>query len=186
MSTFAAGPRVPTLGSSTPPTLARVSIEAVLVLAGVLVLGDAALATTISTIVIGIVAIGVGAFEIAHVVWTKGWGGYVWQAGLGLIYIGLGLVLVSQPASGAIILAYVLGLLFLLSGIFRILFSISHWNEVGLIMFLAGLVGVLAGFFILTGLPKTGIWVLGLILGFDLISHGIAWLRYAWVSSSEA
>jgi uncharacterized membrane protein HdeD (DUF308 family) len=186
MSTFAAGSRSPRLGSSTPPTWARVLIGVVLVLAGLLVLGDVALATTVSTIFIGLIAIGVGAFEIGHVVWTKGWGGYVWQAGLGLIYIGLGIVLVSQPASGAVILTYVIGLLFLLSGVFRILFSISHWNEVGLIMFLAGLVGVLAGFFILMGLPKTGVWVLGLILGFDLISHGVAWLRYGWISGAAA
>jgi uncharacterized membrane protein HdeD (DUF308 family) len=26
----------------------------------------------------------------------------------------------------------------------------------------------------------TGLWVLGFLLGIDLISHGIAWLGYAW------
>ena len=26
----------------------------------------------------------------------------------------------------------------------------------------------------------TGLWVLGLLLGVDLMSHGIAWLTYAW------
>jgi uncharacterized membrane protein HdeD (DUF308 family) len=40
--------------------------------------------------------------------------------------------------------------------------------------------GVLAGLVILTGFPKTGLWVLGFLLGVDLISHGIAWLSYAW------
>jgi len=33
---------------------------------------------------------------------------------------------------------------------------------------------------ILTGFPMTGLWVLGFLLGVDLISHGIGWLAYAW------
>jgi uncharacterized membrane protein HdeD (DUF308 family) len=47
-------------------------------------------------------------------------------------------------------------------------------------MLLSGSFGVLAGLVILTGFPMTGLWVLGFLLGVDLISHGIAWLIYAW------
>jgi uncharacterized membrane protein HdeD (DUF308 family) len=47
-------------------------------------------------------------------------------------------------------------------------------------MLLSGLFGVLAGLVILTGFPMTGLWVLGFLLGVDLISHGVGWLTYAW------
>ena len=47
-----------------PPTWARVLLGIVLILAGIVVLGDVMVATLISAIVIGIVAIIAGAFEI--------------------------------------------------------------------------------------------------------------------------
>jgi uncharacterized membrane protein HdeD (DUF308 family) len=47
-------------------------------------------------------------------------------------------------------------------------------------MLASGLFGVLAGLVILTGFPMTGLWVLGLLLGIDLLSHGIGWLTLAW------
>jgi uncharacterized membrane protein HdeD (DUF308 family) len=79
-----------------------------------------------------------------------------------------------------LILTYVLGLLFLASGVVRILLGFSHWKEAGWVMLLSGAFGVLAGLVILTGFPKTGLWVLGFMLGVDLIFHGVAWLTYAW------
>jgi uncharacterized membrane protein HdeD (DUF308 family) len=31
----------------------------------------------------------------------------------------------------------------------------------------------------------SGLWVLGLLLGIDLISHGVAWLTYAWLPAAK-
>ena len=104
---------------------------------------------------------------------------------LGVLYIAFGVVLVGQPVASALILTYVLGLLLLISGFVRILIGISHWREAGWIMLLSGVFGVLAGLVILTGFPMTGLWVLGFLLGVDLISHGIGWLAYAWLPTAE-
>jgi uncharacterized membrane protein HdeD (DUF308 family) len=79
-----------------------------------------------------------------------------------------------------LIITYALGLLLLVSGFVRILLGFSHWRDAGWIMLLSGVFGILAGLIILTGFPSTGLWVLGFVLGVDLISHGIAWLTYAW------
>jgi uncharacterized membrane protein HdeD (DUF308 family) len=92
---------------------------------------------------------------------------------------------VTQPIASALILTYVLGLLLLISGIVRILLGVSHWKNAGWIMLLSGAFGVLAGLVILTGFPMTGLWVLGLLLGVDLMSHGIAWLTYAWQPAAK-
>jgi uncharacterized membrane protein HdeD (DUF308 family) len=168
-------------GFSVPPTWVRMLLGIALILAGILVLSDVALATIISTIFIGLTAIIVGGFEVAHAFWTKGWGGFAWQILLGVLYIAFGIVLFSQPASGALILTYVLGLLLLLSGIVRIVLGGSHWNEGGWKILLSGAFGVVAGLIILTGFPMTSLWVLGLLLGIDLLTHGMAWLTYAWL-----
>jgi uncharacterized membrane protein HdeD (DUF308 family) len=163
-----------------PPFWICVLLGLVMIGAGILVLGDIMLVTLISTIFIGWVSIIAGAFEIVHAFWTKGWGGFVWQVLLGILYVAFGIVLVGQPVASALILTYVLGLVLLISGFVRILLGISHWREAGWIMLLSGAFGVLAGLVILTGFPATGLWVLGFLLGIDLISHGIGWLAYAW------
>jgi uncharacterized membrane protein HdeD (DUF308 family) len=104
----------------------------------------------------------------------------VWQLLLGVLYLAFGIVLVSQPVTSALILTYVLGLLLLISGLVRILIGISHWQQSGWIMLASGVFGVLAGLVILTGFPANGLWVLGLLLGIDLLSHGIGWLTFGW------
>jgi uncharacterized membrane protein HdeD (DUF308 family) len=180
MTTFDSSPRSHGERLSPPPLWLCVLLGIVMILAGFSVLGDIVLFTVISTIFIGMMSIAVGAFEVIHAFWTKGWGGFVWQVLLGILYIAFGIVLVSQPVASALILTYVLGLLLLISGVLRILLGLGHWREAGWIMLLSGLFGVLAGLVILTGFPMTGLWVLGFLLGVDLISHGIAWLTYAW------
>jgi uncharacterized membrane protein HdeD (DUF308 family) len=177
MSSSWAGSGLPESGSR-PPTWVRLLLGLVLVLGGIIVLGDVALATTVSTLLIGAVAIGVGAFEIAHAFWTREWAGLGRQVILGALYLVCGLALVTQPVSGALALTYVIGLVLVLSGFVRTLVGFSHWKELGWIMLTSGLFGILAGLVILTGFPKAGLWVLGLLLGIDLFAHGIAWLTY--------
>jgi uncharacterized membrane protein HdeD (DUF308 family) len=180
MTTYDSSSRTGVGSLPAPPFWICVLLGLALIVAGFLVLGDVMLVTVISTIFIGWVAIVAGAFEIVHAFWTKGWGGFVWQVLLGILYIAFGVVLVGQPIASALILTYVLGLVLAVSGFVRILIGVSRWREPGWIMLLSGVFGIVAGFVILTGFPTTGLWVLGFLLGVDLISHGIGWLAYAW------
>jgi uncharacterized membrane protein HdeD (DUF308 family) len=166
-----------------PPTWVRILLGMVLILGGIFVLGDVALATFISTLFIGFTAIVVGAFEIIHAFWTRGWGGFIWHILLGALYIIFGWTIVNQPASGALILTLVLGLVFAASGIVRVVVAFSHWRESGWLMLVSGVFGILAGLIVIGGWPASTIWVLGLLLGIDLITHGIAWLTYGRMPS---
>ena len=185
MTTYDNSSRVGVGRQAAPPFWICVLLGIAMILAGFLVLGDVMLVTVISTMFIGWVAIFTGAFEIVHAFWTKGWGGFLWQVLLGILYVAFGAVLVSQPVVSALILTYVLGLALLISGAVRIMLGITHWREAGWIMLLSGVFGVLAGLVILTGFPMTGLWVLGFLLGVDLISHGIGWLAYAWLPTAR-
>ncbi|MGX5732922.1 HdeD family acid-resistance protein [Bosea thiooxidans] len=168
-----------------PPTWLRVLLGIVLILGGIFVLGDIALATLVSALLIGFTAIVVGAFEIIHAFWTKGWGGFAWHVLLGALYIIFGWMVVSQPVSGVLVLTLALGFVLLASGVVRIIHASRHWSGAGWLMLISGAFGILAGLIILTGWPATGIWVLGLLLGIDLISHGAAWLTYGWLPSAR-
>jgi uncharacterized membrane protein HdeD (DUF308 family) len=180
MTTYHARSEPPASGFAVPPTWVRILLGIVLIAAGIFVLGDVALATVISAMLIGIAAIVAGGFEIVHAFWTKGWGGFVWQILLGIIYVAFGFVLVTRPVAGALALTYFLGLLLIASGVVRMFLAFRHWQEAGWFMLLSGAIGVVAGGVILSGWPLSGLWVLGFFIGIDLISHGVAWLIYAW------
>ena len=49
-------------------------------------------------------------------------------------------------------------------------------------MLISGAFGLAAGLLILFGFPTISLWALGVLLGIDLLSHGIAWLLYAFQS----
>jgi uncharacterized membrane protein HdeD (DUF308 family) len=169
---------VPTGSSSDLPTWLRVLLGIVFVVAGVIVLGNVTLTTLISVLLLGWVAIIAGIFEIVHSFWTKGWGGFIWQIILGLLYIGAGIVLLYQPVSGVLILTWLLGIFLIASGAIRIFVGFSNWAEAGWMLLISGIFGIIAGFIILAGWPLTGLWVIGLLIGIDLILHGIGWLAF--------
>ena len=162
-----------------PPLRACALLGIVMIAAGILALGDVAFATIISVKLIGLTAIAVGAFEIIHAFWTRGWGGFHWQMILGALYLAFGLVLLTQPTSGALILTYFLGAMLLASGAIRCLLSFAHWRQNGWMMLISGIFGLVAGALILFSFPTVSVWALGFLLGVDLISHGLAWLLYA-------
>ena len=172
------------LGS--PPLWVCALLGIVMIVAGIAALSDVVFATIISVKLIGLTAIAAGAFEIIHAFWTKGWGGFLWQIVLGALYLAFGLVLLTQPASGALILTYFLGAVLFASGVIRCVLSFAHWRQNGWMMLISGIFGLLAGVLILFGFPTISVWALGFLLGVDLISHGLAWLLYALQSVRRA
>ena len=177
MTTYDSRSTVKTVG---PPSLwVCTLLGIVFIAAGILALSDVVFATIISVKLIGVIAIVAGAFEIMHAFWTKGWGGFLWQILLGALYLAFGFVLLTQPASGALILTYLLGAVLFASGLIRCVLSFAHWHQDGWMMLISGIFGVLAGIWILFGFPSISVWALGFLLGVDLISHGLAWLLYA-------
>jgi uncharacterized membrane protein HdeD (DUF308 family) len=161
------------------PMWLRLLLGLVLILAGMFVLGDVVFASIVSAMFIGVAAIVAGAFEIIHAFWTKGWGGFLWQILLGVLYICAGFVLLSQPVAGALILTWVIGIVMLASGMVRLVVGIDRWSSMGWLLLLSGVFGIVAGLIILRGWPQSGLWFLGLLLGIDLIFHGVGWLATA-------
>ncbi|MBL8581055.1 MAG: HdeD family acid-resistance protein [Rhizobiaceae bacterium] len=174
-----------TMGREVPAWLA-ILLGLVFIAVGVIVLGDVVFATIISAFVIGVCAIVGGAFEIVHAFWTKGWGGFIWQIILGVLYIAGGVVLIQQPVAGALVLTWLLGVFILASGVVRIFLGFKHWAVAGWLLLISGIFGVIAGVIILSGFPTTGLWVIGLLIGIDLIMHGIGWLVLAVQPSARA
>lgn len=171
---------MPMASFQTPTPWVCALLGIVMIVAGIFVLGDVVIATLLSAIFIGVMAIVAGGFEIVHAFWTKGWGGFAWQILLGVLYLAFGLMLVTQPVTGALALTYIFGLLLLASGAVRIGLAFTKAGGTDWLMMLSGVFGIVAGLIILIGWPMSGLWFLGMLLGIDLIFHGVAWLTLAW------
>ncbi len=152
----------------------------VLLIAGVFVLGDVVLASVVSAIFIGWAIAIAGVLEIIHAFSARGWKGFILDLLLGVLYIAGGAMLLSNPIAASVTLTLVLGVIWIVSGIFRMVLAGAIWREGGWAVFLSGMVAVLAGAIILARWPASGLWVLGLLLGIDLLVHGIAWIAYSF------
>ncbi len=174
-------PSAESTGNSSPKSWWLYLILGIVLLIGGLIIlgGDYVFASAITAIFIGWAILIVGIFQIAHAFSSVGWKGFVLDLLLGLLYIAAGYILLANPLSGAIKLTLILGIIWIVSGIFRIILSFSLWREAGWSLLLSGIVGALAGGLILAEWPQSGLWVLGLLLGIDLLFHGFAWIAYS-------
>ncbi|MBS0240319.1 MAG: HdeD family acid-resistance protein [Proteobacteria bacterium] len=162
--------------SADPSWWGAMLLGAVFILAGLIVLGDVVAATVISAILIGIVLLVGGASEVLQSFSAPHWRGFLLRLLIGLLYAVGGLMLVTNPAGASIALTLVFALALIASGAVRIVQAVEYWQWFGWLLLASGIVGILAGMVILSKWPVSGLWVLGLVVGIDLLLHGVWWI----------
>jgi uncharacterized membrane protein HdeD (DUF308 family) len=117
--------------------------------------------------------------EIVAAVWVGHWAGFFQHALTAILYGALGLIFVTRPVVTAEVLTFVMALFFVVGGLFHIVGSAGlgysgwGWNAVD------GVITIALGLMILFQWPASGLWVIGLFLGIDLIFYGAAWIAIA-------
>lgn len=157
------------------------ALGGVYVLAGVAALGSVATATTVSVYLVGFMMVLAGVSEVFGAFLFKAWSRFLLWLGVGVLYIAGGVAAFQNPRLAAVFLTLVLGVSLVCAGVLKIVvaFAVKQenaWTWVAL----SGLVTALLGGIILAGWPVSGIYVLGLFLGIDLILAGAAWVRLAF------
>lgn len=97
------------------------------------------------------------------------------------IIVGLtGIAVLAHPYYGLAVLTWVLILFFVLSGIYSMITSFAYRPAPGwLAVLFSGLVSVLLGWLIWKQWPLSGMWAVGILVGIDLLTRGIAYLTLA-------
>jgi uncharacterized membrane protein HdeD (DUF308 family) len=149
-----------------------------IILAGLFVLGDIATATVVSAILFGIALIGAGAFEVIHSFSAPHWGGLLLRLLVGTFYVIGGAMLFANPLAASEILTLAFAAALIASGIARLFLASEYWERFGGLLLSSGIVGILAGLVILLKWPLSGLWVLGLAVGVDLLLHGTWWVMF--------
>lgn len=93
----------------------------------------------------------------------------------------VGYLLVSNPAAGLLAVTYVMLVLFLVGGITRVVFALMIRPMQDWLWVLAsGLVAILCALILFANLPEAASWLLGFLLGIQLIAIGGAQAALAW------
>jgi len=108
--------------------------------------------------------------------------GYGWAILSAILALVAGALLLWNPMQGLLTLTYVLIAFFIFDGVTMVMFAIAHRRELTgrwEWLLINGLVDILLAAIILTGLPGSAAWALGLLLGIDLVFGGASLIAVA-------
>lgn len=150
-----------------------VAIGIVLVVLGSIALIHALAATLVSVIFIGTLML-IGAVGQLIQAWrVKNWRGFILWSVSGLLYAAAGIVAIANPFTGAALLTLLLGATLIGAGAFRLWVWFNNRGQQGWgWLAFSGLVTFATGLLIAIGWPANSLWILGLLLGFDLLFQG--------------
>src|SRR5690242_6204043 len=147
-----------------------VALGVVYVIAGLIALSSVVFATKVTVFVVGIMMVISGVAEVINAFQFKSWGKFLIWLLLGALYIVAGLLTFENPLLAASVLTLLLGAALVVSGVMRIILAFSmregmSWTSV----VLSGIVSLILGLIILVHWPVSSLFVLGTLLGIDLL-----------------
>ena len=93
----------------------------------------------------------------------------------------VGVLFIRQPGEGLLAITLLLIVFFMIEGISKLVFALTirpfpNWGWV----FASGVVGILVALYLWASFPITALWLLGVLLGIQLICEGAALAYLAW------
>ena len=129
-------------------------------------------ATLISVFFFGWLLIFVGAFEALQSFWQPKWSGLFLQLTVGILAVVVGFHFLTSPAAGALVLTFLMAVYFMVIGILRAVTALTmRFPSWGWVLF-SGIVTFILGVLIKQQWPVSGLWIIGLFIGIDMIFRG--------------
>lgn len=115
-----------------------------------------------------------GLFKLVHAIKSRTAGGFFAELLISLLMIAVGALLLIFPLEGILTLTVLLAAFFMVSGVFRIIGALQMRDVPTWGWALAsGVIALILGVIIWAELPGDSRWVLGFIIGIDLIFSGL-------------
>ncbi len=108
--------------------------------------------------------------------WAGRWGGFLVNLLVGLLYIVTAFFIIDAPLEGAVALTLLLALMFFVSGLFRMVAALVLRYPMWGWSLASGIISVLLGVMIYRQWPASGLWVIGMFVGIELIFNGWTWI----------
>jgi uncharacterized membrane protein HdeD (DUF308 family) len=144
-----------------------------LIVLGIAAISTPQLTTLATELFIGWILVIGGVVQAVNALYSRRWGGFFLALLVGVLYLVVGLLLLSYPLRGVLALTLVLGMFFLIEGAMKITisFALSPLGNWGLVL-ASGIASLIIAFLILANWPSTAAWAIGLLLGLDLLFSG--------------
>lgn len=149
-----------------------------LIVIGALAILAPGIATLATSILVGWLLLASGIFGIVAVISTgRNQTGFWWHLLTTALYIVAGVTLLWNPIAAAVTLTIVLAAYLLATGAMKIIVAFGYRDAIPgawLWMLLSAVIDIVLGLIIVAGLPGTAAWVIGLIVGINLLFTGVA------------
>jgi uncharacterized membrane protein HdeD (DUF308 family) len=143
-----------------------------LVIIGMIAIGYAFETTIISVIFLGWLLIIGGLVEAFHGLRHRQWGGFFINLLAGLLYAVAGFVMITNPARAAVTLTLLIAIILIIAGLFRLFVAFSTPLHHRGWVILNGAISIILGIMIWDAWPVSGLWVIGMFIGIDMIFDG--------------
>lgn len=128
-----------------------------------------------------------GLIGLATMFFASSVGGFLWSLLTAALSLFVGVLLVWHPVAGAVTLTLVLIAFFIAEGIFQVAGAVQHraafpdsWGW----LLMSGIADLVLAGMLISGWPSSAAWALGLIVGLNLITSGLAIVMVASAARS--
>lgn len=129
-------------------------------------------ATVASVLVFAWLLVFAGVAQLFHAFSHRPWQGFLLDLLVGVLYVVTGVLLLQSPLQGAETLTLLMAAFFLVGGLFRVGAGLGAGLPHRGWVVLSGIINVILGGLILAQWPASGLWVIGLFVGIDLVFGG--------------
>ena len=116
-----------------------------------------------------------GVTGLAMTFWARSMPGFWWSLISAALAVGAGILLLAKPAQGVLTVTIVIAAYFLAEGVATIMYALEHRRELSerwSWMLFSGVLDILIAFLIISGLPGSAEWAIGLLVGINLVLGG--------------
>jgi len=153
-----------------------------LVALGSLAIYFSAFTTLISIFYLGFLLIVFGIFETVQSTNLTRWSSFFLHLFLGVIYIVGGGLIIAHPLISEINITLLLAFFFIVGGLLKTIFALTHRMVNQGWRILDGIVTLLLGILILQEWPESGLWVIGMFVGINMLLTGWTWIMLSYAA----
>ncbi|WBL82256.1 HdeD family acid-resistance protein [Bradyrhizobium xenonodulans] len=116
---------------------------------------------------------GIGGLIVTY--WARSTPGFWWSLLSAALAVLAGMLLLARPMQAVLTLTIVLGAYFLAEGVATIMYALEHRREPSgrwTWLLISGLVDIAISFMVITGLPSSAEWAIGILVGINLLFGG--------------
>src|SRR5262252_7316126 len=107
--------------------------------------------------------------------WARQMPGFWWSLISAALAVLAGGILLARPVQAVLTLTIVVGAYFLAEGVATIMYALEHRRELTgrwSWLVISGLVDIVISFLVITGLPSSAEWAIGILVGINLVFGG--------------